>query len=637
MSSSSGPGSDLFSKVLLQQSPHMLLGETSAMHILLCNLPRLKVHCVIQHLPTRDSTGHLKHTSNASCTRLMAEGDFWAEAAQELLSAWDDAAQAYLDGPDAVDVAPGPLLVAPHRAEVPEPGSDEATPARRISVPNAVIDQSSSLTFEAYAPSPLEGVFQQVLQLPEARLPLADLDPGLEKVVRFFYQQNMSKLHASKVSLSQLLQISADSIEPHLCTVADAMAHSEKHRRRALEAALSSSPVRLVMYLECCRYDETPMRITHKQTLASLGVLPAPSSSDDRSSGGKRSHQELRGGHQIKASSVSKMFSTEQTFACLLEVTLPSEAGPRRQCVGFQGSTLCWNQLLEKTTSQNILAALMETSTTSSFASEFGLKCRISTTDLAGGNIGAEKLYKSLRGAEWSHIHLACNVHIVARMHSKALSFWEADISGALNLSLCLSAGAAMTKFRAALADIVSERLTITRHKPSLEAEKHKAFLLKLFGSTGTKKAERHFLLSSVITGDWRLRDVLQVYIPPGLPVDLPAVQKNVLEAATNAISRSNFHVFPRHRWLGADRALDEIGLCEGVFGLCSAAFARMHAPAGGPVAAGGGLAGGVPHEADAGLPGMFPLTLPWCQPLQRWWRAMQDCRCHNQTRIRWP
>ena len=95
-----------------------------------------------------------------------------------------------------------------------------------------------------------------------------------------------------------------------------------------------------------------------------------------------------------------------------------------------------------------------------------------------------------------------------------------------------------MTRFRSALAMLVKQRLVVTRQLPPSEATEYKKCVLGLFCSKGPRYLERQRLLLEVLTGDWRLQDVVHVYIPPGLEVDLKQVETNVVEALTSALTR---------------------------------------------------------------------------------------------------
>ena len=284
------------------------------------------------------------------------------------------------------------------------------------------------------------------------------------------------------------------------------------------------------------------------------------------------------------------MLSHQELFAFLVECQVEGAAGLTVDYVSFIGNSLTCNQLLDKNTGNNMANALAEGMSMSPHVQKFAMKCRVAVTDLISGNMTAEQHVMGLRGPDWCHFHQACNVHIAARVHSRTFSFVEPTISSGLSLSLTLSTGTMMTRFRAAMVQVVKERLVITRQRPSSEAMDYKQCVLALFCSKGPRFLERQRLLLDVVSGDWRLQEVVQIYIPPGIEADHQTVESNLVEALMSALTRRNFHIYPRHRWLGADLAWDDIGLCESVHGLCRATFLKLCSPSrgrGSPAASG--------------------------------------------------
>eukprot|EP00971_Amphidinium_carterae_P036922 725702-Amphidinium_carterae.4 len=49
-----------------------------------------------------------------------------------------------------------------------------------------------------------------------------------------------------------------------------------------------------------------------------------------------------------------------------------------------------------------------------------------------------------------------------------------------------------------------------------------------------------------------------------------------VVKGRLKATTSSNFHTYPRHRWLGCDLATNEFGLLQSIHGLASAAFQKL-------------------------------------------------------------
>ena len=171
-----------------------------------------------------------------------------------------------------------------------------------------------------------------------------------------------------------------------------------------------------------------------------------------------------------------------------------------------------------------------------------------------------------------------------------------------------------MARFRRSLAKVLVEStpVQILRGRPPETAVNYRNFILELFASTGSNVALKKYLLQRLPNGLWTRTDRVEVYVEPGIEVDEPKLQRQVITALLICLCSRSFQTHPRHRWLGADIACDQIGLAESIHGLASAAYLRMQQEAGeatggsrarrqGPLAPGRAMgAEGGTHEAHA-------------------------------------
>eukprot|EP00971_Amphidinium_carterae_P239359 4751857-Amphidinium_carterae.1 len=324
------------------------------------------------------------------------------------------------------------------------------------------------------------------------------------------------------------------------------------------------------------RYDETPMRVTHKQPMeTTMPRLLDMSASSSSLPVGSLPHTGLKTDLVTKASSVSKMFSSEHTFAMVFRVDVPDmDNEVQTQMLTLFGPSLSWNQLLGGNTSDCMMRALQETCSVTSSASAFKMKVRIAVTDQHPANVLCEQLLTASRRDQWKSLHVFCTMHQAARCMSKSFILLEEHVSGLVNYALSLSIGANMVGFRAAVAAVLRNRpLLIHRGSPPAQVLQHKACMLELFGSTGTRQKERRLLLQHLATGDWNRKDVLEMYIAEGIDLDQNLLVQNYIHSLVYALCNKSFSTYPRHRWMGCDGATDEVCLLECVHGLATAAY----------------------------------------------------------------
>ncbi len=75
--------------------------------------------------------------------------------------------------------------------------------------------------------------------------------------------------------------------------------------------------------------------------------------------------------------------------------------------------------------------------------------------------------------------------------------------------------------------------------------------------------------------GGWRKRDVVEFHCSLNFynKIDSERLSDVIAKGLVFALSSAQPHLWPRHRWLGADLAVEEVGRLECVHGLLSATF----------------------------------------------------------------
>ena len=386
-------------------------------------------------------------------------------------------------------------------------------------------------------------------------------------------------LHASKEAMARVIAEPASKMETATTALADAVFHTDHYHRSNLETIIGASAAELLLYLELSKYDETPMKVAYKEPLLPQTSNTAAAEPDIRSAeAGTADMASTQAEHYMKTTSVAKLLATDNRVAMLLKLPTPSGTGHDPRPLLVIGSTLTCLQMLERATGSVMFNAISQNQNESLVASKFAMKVRSVTADMAGANSVAEKLVMGQRPADWCHLYFPCNVHIVARCHSRVFHLVDPHIQGLLHFSLSLGVGSALTRFRASLAAVLAhdDLLQVIPGSPSAEAVRYREFVIDLFCSSGGNQTLRRYLLQRLPNGDWRCRDRVQIYVTPGTDVDTAQLKTEVTTALLLVLAGKNFRIYPRHRWVGCEVATDMVGLAEAVHGLASRAYAHM-------------------------------------------------------------
>ena len=131
----------------------------------------------------------------------------------------------------------------------------------------------------------------------------------------------------------------------------------------------------------------------------------------------------------------------------------------------------------------------------------------------------------------------------------------------------------------AAALEEIRLRLVVLRGQPSKEAQEHKQLMFHIFFSGGGKQllAER-MILSKLPNGDWRNRRQVEYYTSPDIPPPRSKVAiSQLLEAGLcHVLAGKKPSLWARHRWTGADLAVEELGRLECVHGLLKPTYQRF-------------------------------------------------------------
>ena len=162
-------------------------------------------------------------------------------------------------------------------------------------------------------------------------------------------------------------------------------------------------------------------------------------------------------------------------------------------------------------------------------------------------------------------MHTHCDVHATALVNGKVFGLVEGDITGLIRCALSLRIGNAMGTFRKCLRAEIESRFELLHGRLPPDALVHKRTMLSLFCRTGTNLAVRQLLMVLCPNGDWRAPKV-QFYKPLQGPLSR-ATDEELLEHVVSglmiALCSTMPEVYPRHRWVGCDVALDNLSIIE--------------------------------------------------------------------------
>ena len=150
----------------------------------------------------------------------------------------------------------------------------------------------------------------------------------------------------------------------------------KKMRKQNLDQVLTNSSAELLLHMQISRYDETPMRIRQKhftqQTYMDADPGHPSATTLEPTTATSVQAGVLSPADALQATTISKMFASEQKYACLLKVDIEGSSGRQTELVAVTGPMLTWNQLLARATGECMHQALREGDAMTNLAGFFG-------------------------------------------------------------------------------------------------------------------------------------------------------------------------------------------------------------------------------------------------------------------------
>ena len=89
----------------------------------------------------------------------------------------------------------------------------------------------------------------------------------------------------------------------------------------------------------------------------------------------------------------------------------------------------------------------------------------------------------------------------------------------------------------------------------------------------------RRMLVQIYLSGDWRNHERVEYYFQsPGKDntMDEGSLRQVIAYGVVQCLASAKLHVYPRHRWVGFDRSLDQLGILESAHGILRSAYRRF-------------------------------------------------------------
>lgn len=424
-------------------------------------------------------------------------------------------------------------------------------------------------------PSPLEGPLAVAADC--ARADLAIMDEDTVSIAKHLLSETPVHL-SSKAALAQKVGVDEMKLSRVLPRIASSLVFMDRHARALVENRIMAGFARkdLLLYLDFAAYDETPLSVSLKGDIAGGNKTtgseqPFPERALPT---GAVCHFGPKSALKVKLSThqgPQKVVQTVQNGALLVRI------GTEHVGLVFRPiSPLC---LIEAGSAQCLRHCQARVSSMTTACVGFQERLRTVCTDRAAANLAAERSLCSERPSSWQTLHVNCEVHKTSSCHTKTFVLVDDCISGMVHCALSLRNGTAMGRFRAALKQEIESRFAVRYGRPSRDALSYKRQIVRLFVNHGANLATRQVLLALCPNGDWR-KPVVEYYQTPGL--GQPETEEGMLEHTTaglvTALCASQPHIYPRHRWTGADLAVDALAVFEACHGLLSSTYRRFAA-----------------------------------------------------------
>jgi len=365
-------------------------------------------------------------------------------------------------------------------------------------------------------------------------------------------------------------------------TLAACLLSCDIQARHTLEAWVSTSSIVFepVFYVEYDRHDESSMPISVTTTVKAAGFCGGSSASACSTKALAVVDQFTTTLPDSKEIGPAKIVQSIQNFGMVFKKKAAPGSSEADAYFLLVGDSLTALQACDRTIAE-VLRHLVKLRSCATLGSRpFRSKARMVTVDRFSGNLKAERALQ--HDLQWLSLVIGCEAHGVARVHTKALGLMDFDISGAMHLALSVTMAGTMQKFKRCVREVIAERLAWPplRGQPTVDAEQYRLRCICALtnGWSRASSMQRKALLHMLPSGDWRKRNVVEVYVSPevkNLP-DKELLINNFAHSLAQGLAWHKLAVYPRHRWLGCEAAISQPTLLDACHGLLRPAYQKF-------------------------------------------------------------
>lgn len=228
----------------------------------------------------------------------------------------------------------------------------------------------------------------------------------------------------------------------------------------------------------------------------------------------------------------------------------------------LHGEAAAHLQVVDRNTAGNLKAAVERLRMASESSEAFQRRIRIAMTDAAAYKTKCERHIMEGRSSACTHIHLYCDVHVLAGIHRRVYDVVDGTISGMIAVALSVSHAGQVSMLRMSLRKVLAARLRLVYCEASASAAVYRDNMLNLFLGRSAETAKVRAAITRCASGDWRKGDCFEYFAQPEETVEqaMQVFAPSVLGHAPAA--------FPRHRWAGASSSMRDFGLLTCIHGL---------------------------------------------------------------------
>ena len=332
-------------------------------------------------LPMRPSTEIRQHKKRGRKRASLADLPSAAESRPSSSSQGMPCPQPSSQPPHAKQSQPPPMPMVSHHALLP-------LPALGFLIPSSLGPALSQATANAQC---------QDTPLDEVMLKLAD-------------QYLSASYHlASWKILQQQLQMNSTSLSMRLKRLAAALTIQQHTDRAMIEGQVTQHcpSQALIMYVDRCTYDETPMYTAVQDDPAASTSAP-PSHPDIVLPPSIALMKSMQTGAKFSAGT-AKLLQFSSGYSLLIQ--------HKGRHLLIMGETYSPLSVISSTSTPVMQTSLQRLNGTTAASQAFGFKVRSVVTDKHPANTKAEQIISQQRGGSWSPIHVHCALHVIANAH----------------------------------------------------------------------------------------------------------------------------------------------------------------------------------------------------------------------------